>query len=636
MSTAGRRLNIFLSATLLCLVAPVVPSSEAAAAAPPAPAALTPIGPTSSFHALAPARLADNRQPACGCTRLDAHTIRVVVAGREGVAEGISAAALTITAAGAAAPGFVTVFPTGRAQPNTSVLNLPVAAATSNSTIIPVGEGGAVDVYMSVSAQLIVDVTGTFQPAVTATAGRFQPTAPTRLLDTRSAHPLAVGGSVTVPLPAGVDAGALALAVNVTSVGATTSGFLTGYAAGATPPATSFMNPDGSGGAKAAAVILPVSPDGVTITSSAGGHVIVDLVGWFTGEGAASSTDGLLVATEPTRLLDTRSNAPRLWPGGTREVPLPVASATALVTNVTAVNPDAPGFVAAYPAGAGLPSTSTLNAVARNSTTPNFAITVPSARGTAYFADSGTDLLVDLTGWFTGAPIAATLPPPANVAPVPRVLMIGDSTLGGLFEIPRTRGALRGFDYVLDAKPCRRLVRASCVSAFTHFAPNTAQNAIDTSPGSFDVVVIKTGYNDGAADFEAAIPVIMDAARSRGAQVVVWFTYSESQIPGAYNSQNATLRRISGSAAFPDLVVAEWRAYAAASNGWYAADRVHLATAGVWATADYITRWVASVMRLPCPLPWTAGDTVEDRCPSPDDSFVVTGRHPDLKAFYGV
>lgn len=633
MSKAGRRrLNIFLSATLVGLTAPVAGITSAA---PPARAAVTTISGTSSFRALAPARLADTRQPACGCIRLDAHTIRVVVAGRAGADAGISAAALTITAAGASEPGFVTVFPTGRPQPNTSVLNLPVSAATSNSTIIPVGEGGAVDIYTSVNASLIVDVTGTFQPAATATEGRFRPTAPARLLDTRSSQPLAVGGSVTVPLPAGVDAGALALAVNVTSVGAATSGFLTGYAAGASPPATSFMNPDGSGSAKAASVILPASAGGVTIASSAGGHVIVDLVGWFTGEGAASSADGLLVAAEPTRILDTRASSPRLWRGGTREVALPVASAAALVTNVTAVNPDAPGFVAAYPAGAGLPSTSTLNAAGRNSTTPNFAITVPSTRGTAYFADAGTDLLVDLTGWFTGAPIAATQPPPTNDAPHPRVLMIGDSTLGGLFEIPRTRGALRGFEYVLDTKPCRRLVRASCVSAFTHYAPNTAQNAIDTSAGSFDVVVIKTGYNDGAADFEAAIPVIMDAARAKGAQVVVWFTYSESQTPGAYNSQNATLRRMAGSAAFPDLVVAEWRAYAADTSGWYAADRVHLATAGVWATADYITRWVADVMRLPCPLAWTVGGTIEDRCPSPDDSFVVTGRHPDLKAFYG-
>jgi hypothetical protein len=149
------------------------------------------------------------------------------------------------------------------------------------------------------------------------------------------------------------------------------------------------------------------------------------------------------------------------------------------------------------------------------------------------------------------------------------------------------------------------------------------------------VVVIKSGYNDDAEGFEADVAAIMAAARAKGAQVVIWFTYSESAVPGAYNSQNATLRRMAGSTAFPDLEVAEWRAYAADSSGWYAADRVHLATTGVWATADYITRWVAHTMRLPCPVAWTVGGELDDRCPTPDDSLAANGAHPDLKALYG-
>ncbi|MGB8861642.1 MAG: SGNH/GDSL hydrolase family protein [Ilumatobacteraceae bacterium] len=637
MLNSGRRIGSFGVAIGLAITATVWPAGHLGAyAGQHRLAAVTPVGTAAKFQSVAPTRLADTRQPACGCTRLDEHTIRVVVAGRGPIATGISSAAITITAAGASAPGFVTIFPAGQERPDTSVLNLPVGAATSNSTIIPIGTDGAVDLYTSVSASLIVDITGTFTPAATAADGRFQPMSPTRVLDTRSAGPvgLKAGGSVTVPLPPGVDAGALAVAVNVTSVGAG-AGFLTGYAAGSEPPSTSFMNPDGSGSPRAASVILPTSPTGFTIASSSGGHVIVDVVGWFTGTGAATSADGLLMAVAPTRLLDTRISAPRVWPGGTREVPLPVPAAVALVTNLTMVGPDSPGFVAAYPAGVTRPSTSSVNAPGRNATTPNFAITVPSSRGTAYYASGGTDLLVDLTGYFTGAPVAATLAPPPNPAPIPRVLMVGDSTLGGLFEIPRTRGALRGFEYVLDTKPCRRLVRASCVSAFTHYAPNTAQNAIDTAAGSFDVVVIKTGYNDAAADFEAAIPVIMDAARAKGAKVVVWFTYSEGKSPGAYNTQNATLKRLAGSTAFPDLVVADWRTYAANTSGWYAADRVHLATAGVWATADYISRWVANTNHLVCPMPWTVGGSRPDPCPSPDDTFVQTGAPPGLQALYG-
>ena len=614
-------------------------SSASIASAPIAADALPDTPSTSRFEAVGPTRLADTRRPTCGCTRIDQHTIRVVVAGRDGVADAISSAALTVTAAGAPAAGFVTIFPAGQPRPDTSVLNLMPNDATSNSTIIPVGEGGAVDLYSSVAAQLIVDLTGTFQPALTATSGRFRATPPTRLLDTRSASTtgLAAGGSVTVPLPPGVAGDAVAVAVNVTSVGARTSGFLTGFAAGATAPATSFMNPDGSGAPRAASIILPTSPEGFTISSSSGGHVIVDLVGWFTGAGAAATDEGLLVAVTPTRLLDTRVSTPRLWPGGTREVALPATTlaAAALVTNVTAVSPDALGFVAAAPAGTGLPATSSLNTAARNATTPNLAITSVSDRGTAYYSSSGTDLLVDLTGYFTGAPIAATSPALPNTPPTPRVLLVGDSTLGGLIDVPRAQAGFRGFGFVLDAKPCRRLVRQSCVSSFTHFAPNTAIDAIGIAPGAFDVVVIKTGYNDAAADFEAAVPAIMAAARAKGATAVIWLTYSEGKTPGAYNTQNATLQRLAGSSAFPDLVVADWRSYAANTTAWYAPDRVHLMTTGVWATSDYLSRWVAHVSHLPCPVAWAAGGPLPDPCPDPDTTFATTGTHPALKALYG-
>ena len=63
------------------------------------------------------------------------------------------------------------------------------------------------------------------------------------------------------------------------------------------------MNPDGSGAPLAASVILPVSPAGVTIDAQAGGHVVVDIVGWFTGASEVLGDEGLFVPTAPTRLL---------------------------------------------------------------------------------------------------------------------------------------------------------------------------------------------------------------------------------------------------------------------------------------------------------------------------------------------
>lgn len=620
---------LFLGASTIAAVQPAVASAVVPTDVP------LPSTDTAAFSAIAPVRLADTREAECGCTVLDAHTIRVVVAGRDGIAADISAAALTITATSTPGQGYVTVYPSGTQRPNTSTLNLPGGAATSNSTIIPVGDGGAVDVYSTSPTGLIVDATGTFTDAASATTGRFVPVAAARILNTRGGAPLPVNGSVTVPLPVGVDLDAVAVAVNVTSVSAFTRGFVSGYAAGAEAVATSFMNPDGTGRARAAAVILPVSADGFTIDTTTGGHLIVDLVGWFTGPSAVDSTDGLLVALTPTRLLDTRVDLPHTFAWGTRELPLPVSPIAAVVTNLTMVAPDTAGYVTAYPAGTALPSTSSVNAPFRNSVVPNLAITPVSDRGTAYFSSHGTDLIIDLTGYFTGTPATAALPVPPNPAPVPRVLMVGDSTLYGLTEVPRTQQAFRGFTPVLEAKPCRRLVSTSCKSRFTLQIPTTALVAIEAAPGTFDAVVIKTGYNDSATTLERDVRKIVDASRAKGAKIIIWMTYSESTKPGWYDNHNAILRRLAGSAAYPDLVVADWRAFASKSATWYASDRLHLTTLGNWATADYLSRWIASLSHLPCPMPWTVGGSINNPCPNPDAVAAFTGTVPGLKALYG-
>jgi hypothetical protein len=395
------------------------------------------------------------------------------------------------------------------------------------------------------------------------------------------------------------------------------------------------MNPDGSGRARAASIILPVSADGFTLTSTAGGHLLVDLVGWFTGPSAADSGDGLLVAMAPTRVLDTRQQLPHLWTWGTRELPLPVSPIAAVVTNLTMVTPDAAGYVSAYAAGTPLPATSSVNAPFRNAVVPNLAITPVSDRGSAYFSSAGTDLIVDLTGYFTGSPTAATLPVPANPAPVPRVLMVGDSTLYGFTVVPRTTGALRGFTPVIEAKPCRRLVTKSCKSSYTLQVPTTALEAINAASGAFDAVVIKTGYNDSASTLERDVKKIVEASRAKGAKVVIWLTLSESTKPGWYDQHNAILRRLAGSAAYPDLVLADWRAYAAKSPSWYGSDRLHLSTLGNWATADYLSRWIASVHHLPGPMPWAAGEPINDPCPSPNAVAAYTGTTPGLKGLYG-
>ena len=70
--------------------------------------------------------------------------------------------------------------------------------------------------------------------------------------------------------------------------------------------------------------------------------------------------------------------------------------------------------------------------------------------------------------------------------------------------------------------------------------------------GTFDIVVIKTGYNDAARDFAGAVGVIVAAGRhAKGAQQVIWLTYSESTTAGSYNIRNGYLKSLVGSSELP-------------------------------------------------------------------------------------
>ncbi len=621
----------------------VVAITASAALAPGEGAAGTPgaAGPPSRFVPVGPLRLADTRQTPCGCT--DTGDLVVPVVDRDGVPDGAVAVVITLTATQTESPGFLTAFPTGTVQPSTSNVNTRPDATVANSAIVPIGDDGSISVFRSTPTEVVVDITGVFVAANSSNssnssrAGRFTPTSPRRLLDTRLAGPVGAlepGATVTVPLPTDMPIDALAMAINLTSVNDVSPGFLVAYPTGTERPLASNLNTNGTGKAIAVSVIVPVSADGFTIYSLAGGDVIVDMVGWFTGPSASDSTDGMFRSLAATRLLDTRDMRPRLWPGGTIEVANPVAGASALVTNVTATRSDRAGFVTAYPAGTLRSETSSLNPASHNHTLANLTITQVADRGLAFYGLAGTDLVVDLTGYFTGTPVASTLPVPNNTPHPARVLLVGDSTLAVLSVYPYTRAALQGFDPIVDAAPCRRLLRPSCLSNTTGLIPNTAVEGITDTAGSIDMLVVKTGYNDWFSDFPKEFDAVVNAARAKGAHTIIWLSYnigSHSRTSSlAYHENNIDLFQLVQLPQYSDVVLADWQAYSAGGNGWFSVDGIHLGPSGGFAVADYVSRWVAFVEHKSCPQPWTVGGVVPDPCPNPD----AIGPVQDIRSLY--
>ncbi len=399
------------------------------ATAPAAAAATT----TSRFVAVTPERLLDTRT-AGPLGEGGIQTLKVTArGGPSNVPDGAVAIVLNVTATRASEAGFVTAYPAGIATPNVSNLNLAGRNATvANLATVPIGANGSVSFYTAHATDLIVDVFGYYVPSGAVAGGRFAPVNPIRVFDSRSSGILAPKATARVGFGSIVPASATAVVLNVTLVGSTNGGFLTVFAAGTTRPETSNVNTTSPGQTVANQVIVPVTAAGIDVFSDPGGHLLVDVAGYFTGASAPVSGDGLFVPITPTRFLDTRGVQNPLGahvrpsPGFTVEMGVVnrtavPTGASAVVMNTTLVDAREAGFVTTYAAGSGsLPNVSTLNVAGSGSTVANHTITTVSSRGVAFFTSGGGHFVADVSGYFTGvakSPITGVVANPEPVAP---------------------------------------------------------------------------------------------------------------------------------------------------------------------------------------------------------------------------
>jgi LPXTG-site transpeptidase (sortase) family protein len=408
---------------LFISVASMAPLAAAATVPTAAPAA------TTAFHALPLTRLLDTR----ATHRLGAgDVVTVPVAGRGGVAAGAAAVVINVTATGTGGPGFVTAYPSGTERRDTSVLNIESADQTlANLSTVVLGADGDVAIYSSMAADIVVDVFGYYAPATDATDGRFVPLGPRRVLDTRTGPgPVPAGGQVRVSLATVLPRMASAVVATLTVTGTTGPGFWTAWPAGSARPLTSNLNATSAGQTLANQIVIPLADAAIDVYAQSGGHLVVDVTGYFTGPSAPRATAGLFVPVTPERVLDTRSADRNPLGSGVRPqagwtVEVPTDAYAAVVANVTLVQADRPGYVTTYAAGAARPEASSLNADRTGQTIADH-VTVPlGERGLGLYTQSGGDLLVDVSGYYTGTPEASTLPAATNsaIAPPDRIVI---------------------------------------------------------------------------------------------------------------------------------------------------------------------------------------------------------------------
>ena len=378
------------------------------------------------FHALAPFRLADTRGGCSTCAvngpalSPDA-TISVPVRGQDTVPADATAAVLNITTTNGTAGSFFTAY--GNApRPTASNVNFVAGQTVANLATVPLDASGHVNVYnLAGTADLIVDLEGYMEP-VAGPLGLFHAASPARITDTRagSGFPNAgatpgTNGVVQVhvlgagPVPSG---GVSAVALNVTAVTPTNSGFLTVYPNDATTRPTASNINFVAGEVVPNRVIVKVPTDGIVDVYNLAGStdVVVDVVGWF-NDGAGTG-GALFTPLPPTRVADTRAGSGQRLAGQTvgPAAPLlvPVSAplglptdAAAVAGNVTVVNTTAASYLTVYPPTASRPTASDLNWVA-GQVVPNQVIAAIGGGGLEVYNNSGsTDVIVDISGFWS-------------------------------------------------------------------------------------------------------------------------------------------------------------------------------------------------------------------------------------------
>ncbi len=194
---------------------------------------------------------------------------------------------------------------------------------------------------------------------------------------------------------------------------------------------------------------------------------------------------------------------------------------------------------------------------------------------------------------------AMVVPARSAVAATPGVLLVGDSVMAA-FNFGYGGGGLgaisSGYTVTLQAAVCRRLTSAGCLSGGT---PSSALQVLQSYRGRLPRTVVMTvGYNE-RDNMAAKVDTIMREATTYGATRVIWLTYQNVRNPSSYAAPNAALA--AAPARWPQLTVADWRAYSAGWPSWFnTSDGVHLTSSGATAYGQLIR---ANLDRFAAPPP---------------------------------
>jgi hypothetical protein len=372
-------------------------------------------GPLASrFVPITPCRVADTRNASgpLGGPAITGGMSRsfVVPSSACGIPSNAAAYSMNVAVVPHGTLGFLTLWPSGQAQPLVATLNSLDGRVKSNAAIVPAGSNGAISVFATDTTDVVLDINGYFVDPSNSAALAFYPLTPCRIADTRNANGPLGGPSLPArstrafPILAsacGLPANAQAYSLNFAAVPKGPLGYLTAWPAGQPQPLAASLN-DVTGTIAANAVIVPAGTNGaVNVFASDATDLVIDVSGYFAPPGPGGLS---LYGVTPCRVLDTRltSGTPFSTTQDVNVVAAPCGvpgTARAFLFNVTAIPANLLGYLTMWPQGQPQPLAATLNAF-DGAITNNMAI-VPTTNGSVSIFPTGpTHLVLDAFGFF--------------------------------------------------------------------------------------------------------------------------------------------------------------------------------------------------------------------------------------------
>lgn len=235
------------------------------------------------FFPLPPCRLIDTRTAAQGPYLRGGQQRTFNVAGNCGLPSTAQAYSLNFTVVPHTALGYLSAWPAGANQPQTSILNAPLGDVTANAAIVSAGQNGSLSTFASNDTDLVIDINGYFAQAA-ATGLSFYAVAPCRVVDTRNpsgSQPLS--GTTTVNVAAsgcGTPDTAQAYVLNATVVPFGQLGYLTLWPNNEAMPTVSTLNAD-LDTVTSNLAIVPSTTGSIDAFASSATYLILDISGYY-------------------------------------------------------------------------------------------------------------------------------------------------------------------------------------------------------------------------------------------------------------------------------------------------------------------------------------------------------------------